>query len=426
MGKKRKRLKEGQAVELGELRSVLTHRRDSQGWALVRDWAEQAWRADREQFDEVWLPYLLGHLAGWPARVCDAPRRWLLQALEPGGFGPLRIARRIHLPELRTFERQVSLLPELAARPEAAGIELLHLNISLSHADVAAMHLPGAWPALRELVVEGHHTNKLLHELLNTPQLGWLEVLSISGLYEQETPERIRCAALPALRHLGLPRLRNASALRWLDALLGETALPALESLELSSTQLAARSTDWERWPPTRAPRLHEIDLTNASQPNHDDLLRAFGPGVDSLNLTKLGSGGPLGDDVLCQWLDKPPHTALKRLSLSHTELGARSIGALRTHKALPALVHLDLSSCRRIGVNAIAQLAKITHMTELRELSLGDCLLNDSAARWLTGWPLLPQLAWLDLRGNTIDRDHIDWLREAGAAELKLLYDDI
>ena len=428
MGKKRKQLKDGAAPQLGELRSVLTHRRDSQGWALVRDWAEQAWRADALQFDEVWLPTLQSHLADWPAQVRDAPKRWLMQAMERDRFSPLRLARRIHLTEPGIFEQRQSPLPELATLPEAAEIALLHLNTSLSMRDIEAMHLPGAWPALRELLAEGYHTGESLEAVLRAPQLLALEGLSVGGIVDPGSPTRIPHAALPALRHLGAPRLQASSGLLWLDALLGETAAPALTSLDLRATRLVGRSADWERWLPLHASRLRAVNLTHATSVRHEDLLRAFGPNLETLELTGLRpEQALLDDDTLIGWLGgRAPHSPIKRLSLAHTELGARSLEALRERGALPTLVRLDLSGCRRVGVNAIAQLSRITHLTALRELNLRGCPLNDSAARWLTGWPLLPQLTLLDVRDATIERDHIGWLREAASPGLKLLHDDI
>jgi hypothetical protein len=423
MGKKRRHEAGGPAPELGELRSVLTHRRDSQGWALVRSWAEQAWYADPQQFNEVWLPYLLGHLADWPAQVCDAPRRWMLQALEPGGFGPLRLARRIHVHERRLTDEDWALLPRLVELPETQGIELLHMQVGLSARELEALSQPGAWPALRELISVGGHTGEVARAML--PQL---ERLVVGDIYAVSDAPRGH-AAMPALRHLGLPRARLAGGLiPWLRLLGGRVELPALESLDLSEGRLATRRADWEGVLLADAPQLREVNIAGAFNVRSDNLLGAFGPDVEVLDMSRLKPNGTalLDDDLLCSSLrHSAPHSPLERLSLAGTSVGQRSIIALGMHSALPDLVALDLSRCSLMGPIAMLQLSRVTHLGALRALNLSGCPLDSDAIGSLASWPLLPQLTLLDLRHIPLTHHDAALLREAGGPELTLLHDE-
>ena len=411
--------------ELGELRAALAHRRGTHGWALVRDWAEQAWRADREQFDEVWLPYLLGHLADWPARICDAPKRWLMQAPMAGGFAPLRIARSIALPERELLAgvghpAEWVHLDRWATTPELAHIERLHTRHLSSDAEIEALGAPGAWPALRELIVDSQFGPTSSATIWTSALLPRLESLKLGNFYE--TPRLDAPHAAPErLRHLRLSSTRShEGALGYLRAVATAHAMPALESLDLSRSMLHNTGQRWRPLPLSRSP-LRALDLSYCSNLAGMEPLSALGPTLEALDLTHLNPGGQLSridDALLAGWLrDADNHSPLKRLTLAGAAIGAASLTALRDTGALPCLEHLDLSRCALLDADAIARLCAITHLSALRSLSLESCALDATCAQRLIDWPLFAQLTELNVRKANLRKPDIRALRAANPA---------
>jgi hypothetical protein len=412
--------------ELGELRAALAYRRGTHGWALVRGWAEQAWEADPQQFEEVWLPYLRGQLADWPARLCDAPKRWLQRALMAGGFGPLHIARSITLPErelLSGIHRPADwvYLDRWATIPELASVERLHTRHFSSDAEIEAMGAPGAWPALRELIVDSQFGPVSDATIWTSALLPRLESLTLGQFYKTPQLGDAQIVELGRLRHLCLSSTRShEGALGYLRAVASALAMPALESLDLSRSMLHNTGQRWHPLPLSRSP-LRSIDLSYCSNLADMEPLSALGPTLEALDLTHLNPGGQtlrIDDALLTRWLRDPEtHSPLKRLTLAGAKIGAASLVTLRDHNALPHLEHLGLSRCAGLDAEAIAQLCALTHLSALRSVSLEGCPLDTTCVQRLIDWPLFAQLTTLDVRKAGIHKPGIRALRAANPA---------
>ena len=404
----KKRLKARQMPDIGELRAHLEHRRDSQGWALVRAWAELAWEADPVQFDEVWLRYLSDHLSRWPAQVCDAPLGWIKRlASSRAPFGPMRLVRHIRLDG--RADGSFNMLYALADRAELSAVELSSVELLSARGVMASetvmerLCAEGRLPALRELSVGGLSMCGG-DALFNSPLMAQLEALFIGGLMpgSEAAPRRVE-GALPRLKQLGLPGFVSPQgAVRWLAARFEAGALGSLEVIDLRDASLCREPDDWALFSPLGAP-LREVHLTGARMLGAPRLFEVFGPRLEVLALggAQVDAAQRLiGDALMIPPLIAQPAPALRRRDLSRSNVTWRTIEAIRQHRALPALEALELSGGLLIGQDAVEELCKISHTERLRELDLPLQGITERAAHALARWPLLANLTRLGLHG--------------------------
>jgi hypothetical protein len=95
-------------MDFGELRSQLADRQDSQGWALVWQWAEQVWEVAPKHFEAKWLPCLIEQVGRWRASVCDCPAPWKRHLLA-GRFGPMQPVRAPRFQQVELWLGRLSL-----------------------------------------------------------------------------------------------------------------------------------------------------------------------------------------------------------------------------------------------------------------------------------------------------------------------------
>lgn len=265
-------------------------------------------------------------------------RRGFIESLTfNGGYAGAAERVRVAAPLLRALS--VLELDELAASPALAGIE--ELTIRSEHPNVRELDALAANPDAGDLrrlgVVYGSPSQKELFALLALPLP--LDELAL-GFYGEPFYGRL------ALEHLAKQPVRaslRALRIRWLRRLafvreLG-TALPALETLQLESADLATEDIYAIA---AAFPRLAVLDLADNEHR------------IADLDLARLLAAAP----------------NLRRLRLAQLALTDAQVSTLAASPDARRLVQLDLAS-NRLGDAGAFALAASEHLGNLRRLGL-------------------------------------------------------
>lgn len=318
----------------------------------------------------------------------------------------------------------LALLRDLLAHPCARRLRILRLfNNGGLHGLEACFRAPETAPALVWLEVGGHNLDDdALAAFVAEARLPMLRHLSLerSGLTGRGAKALAGAATLSALRSLVL--FENALADAGAAALATGRSLGALTALNLGWNDIGpegARAVSEA----TGLQHLERLDLMLNPLGDAGVMALLACPGLPSLRALNLAEA-KLSPQGAAQLGGSPLLCRVEELILANNHgIGPAVVEALAGPSGAPKLGTLDLSgtAIEFAHLQALGR-AKIP---ALRALSLRDCDLGDSAARWLSVSNLLPRLAHLDLRRNCFG---IAATRElvlaADAAGLTLLYD--
>lgn len=322
------------------------------------------------RYSEEVEPYVLAHLARWPAELRQAPKRWIEQALQDDQDAMLRLG--------------VASSWGLIA-PKA--IKLPTLQRWLTYP---------CWTRLHELRVGGWALSSRWPVLAQAERLDALHSLSLAGAKLAPADwDALAATTSPPLRRLDLGRLYLSEDK--LMALSHALWWPKLAALNLSDNMLTGEALSYVARRGVFA-GLAQLDLSVSQLgPQLNEVLPELGPSLHTLTLTDAA----LTDSSLAAF--EPARFQLSELHLSHNRISAQGIHTLSHAKATSTLEGLDLSHNPLSDRGLIALLDAPAAQT-LRWLDVSMCQITDDGAVALAQRAeALPHLHRLNLKLNPI-----------------------
>ena len=334
----------------GELRSLLSRGERKKTWEALCEWVD---RFDNVELEQIVFPYVEGHVRGWDASLCMAPRAWVQRTLDG---------------EVLPFWGMVR-----------------GLDLSYEYLDAQKL-----WSFL-----ESAHVSKVEVLKLQSNRIG---VRGVRNLTRHGSLGHVR------VLDLGFNRIQSQGAKMLAESDIFEN----LESLLLERNELHASGAIELATAPWMG-RLRELDLTGNDieatgvKAILQALSREEGGGGRIERLVLDGNSCDGAGDELARL--GGTCTSLRELELRGCALGDMDCRRMGSVESWRALEKLDLSRNKMLDMGACEALLRPNILPRLSRLYLGGTAVHESVVRLLDD---LPTLEYVELPHHAISsRNH-------------------